>query len=175
MTDPTGSEALGSDALGSDAPDREFPDNEFPDSEFSDSDAGAGDAPATGRAGGEDQRHGEVEETVNRESQPNAGGPAGLAGDMGLSSERQGPFEGIEATGSLVSAQHTTDGESPPAMVPDHEDTPVATDAAGTGAPGPEGEDDTSPASGVDRTVGEVRPNPVANKHEFDPSKNPGH
>ena len=32
---------------------------------------------------------------------------------MGLSSERHGPFEGIEGTGSLVSAQETTDGESP--------------------------------------------------------------
>ncbi len=27
----------------------------------------------------------------------------------------------------------------------------------------------------VDRTVGEVQPDPVAHKHEFDPDRNPGH
>ncbi len=52
-------------------------------------------------------------ETVNRESHPNASGPDGLAGEMGISSEREGPFEGIEGTGSLASAADSTDGESP--------------------------------------------------------------
>jgi hypothetical protein len=108
----------------------------------------------------------ETEETVNRESHPNAGGPAGLAGDLGISSERTGPFEGIEGTGSMVSAQRTTDGE----------DTGVGT---GTGsldpAPPVDKPDETSPISGVDRTVGEVQPDPVERKHEFDPSRNPGH
>ena len=92
-------------------------------------------------------------ETVNRESHPNAAGPDGLAGDMGLSSERAGPFEGIEGTGSQASAASTTDGETP------------TTRAAGTG-------DD---AGDADEPEGEVRPDPVANKHEFDPSKNPRH
>lgn len=45
-------------------------------------------------------------------SNPSAGGPAGLAGDLGISSERRGPFDGIEATGSDASAQHATDGET---------------------------------------------------------------
>lgn len=92
-------------------------------------------------------------ETVNRESHPNAAGPEGLAGDMGLSSERAGPFEGIEGTGSQASAASTTDGETP------------TTRASGTG-------DDTDDA---DEPEGEVRPDPVANKHEFDPAKNPRH
>ena len=35
--------------------------------------------------------------------------------------------------------------------------------------------DNTSALSGVDRTVGEVMPDPVADKHQFDPSRNPGH
>lgn len=105
-------------------------------------------------------------ETVNRESHPNASGPEGLAGDMGLSSERHGPFEGIEGTGSLVSAQGTTDGESP---------TTGAEDGPAGSSEDLDKPDETSPISGVDRTVGEVQPDPVANKHEFDPSKNPRH
>ena len=105
-------------------------------------------------------------ETVNRESHPNASGPEGLAGDMGLSSERRGPFEGIEGTGSLVSAQETTDGESP---------TPRAEGDPAGSSEDLDKPDETSPITGVDRTVGEVQPDPVANKHEFDPSKNPRH
>jgi hypothetical protein len=125
----------------------------------------------------DEPRHDEAEETVNRESHPNAGGPAGLAGDMGLSSEREGPFEGIEGTGSLASVQRNTDGESPPTPVPD--DLGKADDSDPTGSAHGEQttnvDADASPASGVDRTVGEVRPDPVANKHQFDPSRNPRH
>jgi hypothetical protein len=113
------------------------------------------------------QEPAETQETVNRESHPNASGPAGLAGDMGLSSERQGPFEGIEATGSTASAQETTDGESPTVRV---EHAEVGEEPGGVDKP-----DATSPDTGVDRTVGEVKPDPVANKHEFDPGKNPRH
>ena len=105
-------------------------------------------------------------ETVNRESHPNASGPEGLAGDMGLSSERRGPFEGIEGTGSQASAQRATDGESPTTR---DEDRPVES-SEDLDKP-----DETSPATGVDRTVGEVQPDPVAHKHEFDPGKNPRH
>ena len=125
----------------------------------------------------DEPNHHEVEETVNRESHPNAGGPAGLAGDMGLSSERQGPFEGIEGTGSLASVQHNTDGESPPTSVPDELGKADESDPTGSaeGDPTAEGDGEPSAASGVDRTVGEVRPDPVANKHRFDPSKNPRH
>jgi len=105
-------------------------------------------------------------ESVNRESHPNAAGPDGLAGDMGLSSEREGPFEGIEATGSPASATTSTDGESPTTRTPHAE----VEDSEDTDKP-----DDSAAVSDVDRTVGEVQPDPVANKHEFDPSKNPRH
>lgn len=105
-------------------------------------------------------------DSANRESQPSAAGPEGLAGDMGLSSEREGPFEGIEATGSLASAANSTDGESPTTRAPH----PEVESAEDTDKP-----DDSATVSDVDRTVGEVQPDPVANKHEFDPSKNPRH
>ena len=143
------------------------------------------DQPRSDQPRSDQPRSDEAEETVNRESHPNAGGPAGLAGDMGISSEREGPFEGIEGTGSLASVQHSTDGESPPTPVPDHlgkaDESDPTSSARGEPSAGPEdGEQgdsggEASPASGVDRTVGEVRPDPVANKHRFDPSKNPRH
>ena len=40
---------------------------------------------------------------------------------------------------------------------------------------GPDKPDETSPVTNVDRTVGEVQPDPVENKHEFDPDRNPRH
>ena len=105
-------------------------------------------------------------ESVNRESHPNAAGPEGLAGDMGVSSERDGPFEGIEGTGSLASVQRHTDGEAPnvqpePGTLDSSEDLDKP--------------DETAEVPGVDRTVGEVQPDQVANKHQFDPSRNPRH
>ena len=115
---------------------------------------------------GDEQGNHPTHESVNRESHPNAGGPEGLAGDMGVSSERDGPFEGIEGTGSLASVQHHTDGEAPNVdPAPESLDSSVDLDKP----------DETSPLSGVDRTVGEVQPDPVANKHQFDPSRNPRH
>ena len=115
----------------------------------------------------------DAHDTVNRESHPNADSVDGLAGDMGLSSERRGPFEGIEGTGSLASAQETTDGETAMPSVPtgaDPEQRP-----AEEGETGPDKPDDTARVSNVDRTVGEVQPDPVTSKHQFDPSKNPRH
>jgi len=116
-------------------------------------------------------------ETVNRESQPNASGPEALAGDMGVSSERPGRFEGIEGTGTLASAQGSTDGQSP--TVRDDEGDRVDQDVHDEpGLPPTEPvdkPDDTATASGIDRTVGEVQPDEVRNKHPFDPSRNPGH
>jgi hypothetical protein len=105
-------------------------------------------------------------ETVNRESHPNASSPEGLAGDMGISSERQGPFEDIEGTGSLASAASSTDGESPTdrGLHGDAEESQEL-----------EKPDETLRVSDVDRTVGEKQPDPVAIKHEFDPEKNPRH
>ena len=117
-------------------------------------------------------------ETVNRESHPNASGAEGLAGEMGVSSERTGPFEGVEGSvegmGSRASAQGTTDGES--ATVLDRPDDPEPEDTPQIeGQEAPDKPDATSPVTHVDKTVGEVQPDPVANKHEFDPGKNPRH
>jgi hypothetical protein len=85
---------------------------------------------------------------------------------MGISSEREGPFEDIEGTGSLASTADSTDGETP-------------TDRGKHGyredPDDPDKPDETLRVSNVDRTVGETRPDPVANKHEFDPEKNPRH
>jgi hypothetical protein len=112
-------------------------------------------------------------ETVNRESHPNAGGPRGLEGDLGLSSERTDGFEGVEDTGTLASAQGRTDGETPSRVdgdrEPDPADHPVDADEA------PDKPDETSPVTNVDRTVGEVQPDEVEHKHPFDPDRNPGH
>ena len=105
-------------------------------------------------------------ETVNRESHPNASGPEGLAGEMGISSEREGPFEGIEGTGSLASTAGSTDGESPTDRGP-HGDAESSEDL--------DKPDETLAVSNVDRTVGEKQPDPVVNKPEFDPEKNPRH
>lgn len=115
-----------------------------------------------------DERPGDEPEhdTVNRESHPNAAGPDGLAGDLGLSSERHGPFDGIEGTGSQASAQRTTDGESPTTRT-ESGDVEPSEDL--------DKPDETSPMTNIDRTVGEVQPDPVTNKHRFDPDKNPRH
>jgi hypothetical protein len=54
----------------------------------------------------------------NREANPNGGGPRGLEGDMGISSERTGPLGddprggGIEGTGTRGGALRSTDGET---------------------------------------------------------------
>lgn len=113
---------------------------------------------------------GDEHETVNRESHPSAAGPEGLKGDLGISSERHGPFQGVEGTGTLASAQHSTDGESGT--------VDPADDGASLDDPiDPDKPDETSLATNVDRTVGEVQPDPIPESHkpDFDPSKNPRH
>jgi hypothetical protein len=104
------------------------------------------------------------EVSANRESQPNASGPDGLAGDMGISSERADGFEGVEGTGSAASTRGRTDGEDPVLPDPPDGDEEV-----------PDKPDQTSPVTHVDRTVGEVQPDKVTRKHEFDPDSHPGH
>ena len=89
---------------------------------------------------------------------------SGLEGDMGLSSERTDGFEGVEGTGTSASARGRTDGQEP--VVPR---VPLDDDEV------PDKPDQTSPATNVDRTVGEVQPDEVAHKHSFDPDRNPGH
>ncbi len=89
---------------------------------------------------------------------------------MGLSSERHGPFEGIEGTGSAASAAETTDGET--ATIEPGEDGSSLDDPVDLDKP-----DETARATNVDRTVGEVQPDPIpeSGKHSFDPSRNPRH
>jgi hypothetical protein len=145
---------------------------------------------------------GVVPDTDVRDSNPSGAGPHGLEGDLGISSERTGPAgadpadEGVEGTGSHGTAARGTDGvfdtsraavepdaprEHPqqPAEGPDEGDGPDEQRSSphdpAEGADDPdEVSDETSRASGVDRTVGEPKPDPVR-KHEFDPARNPGH
>lgn len=139
----------------------------------------------------------DVPVTDVRESDPNGAGVHGLQGDMGISSERTGPeggsrslHAGIEGTGSHGSAARDTVGvqDTSPGEVPrEHTDEPaeggdpdedqpdVERTSTEEPAEGPDDPSHTSAAGEIDRTVGEVRPAPVANKHEFDPSKNPRH
>jgi len=50
--------------------------------------------------------------TPGQEGNPSGESDEGLAGDLGVSSERTGPFEGVEGTGSSASTQGRTDGAS---------------------------------------------------------------
>ena len=89
-----------------------------------------------------------MSETDPRESNPNAGGPEGLQGDMGISSERTGPFggddptdEGIQGTGSHGSSAENTDGtmSTERQHAEDAEDAEDAASPPGSGAAdGPE-------------------------------------
>jgi len=167
----------------------------------------------------------DVPDTDVRDSNPGGNSADGLAGDLGISSERTGPdaatgsaVDGIEGTGSHGSATHATDGVKdstapeeqeeiprehteepaeggdPDGAQPEQERTSTEEPAEGTDDPAhtsavtrdtpPPSEwstgdhvngDNTSILSGVDRTVGEKSPDPVANPHEFDPSRNPRH
>jgi hypothetical protein len=146
----------------------------------------------------------DVPETDVRESNPGGAGPRGLEGDLGISSERTGPLgvnptgtgndhtddtDVVEGTGSHGSSVHATDGvlDSTPGDVPrEHSDEPAEGEDPDVDQPeqertsteepaeGPSDVDNTL-STGVDRTVGEPNPDPVANKHEFDPSRNPRH
>jgi hypothetical protein len=108
---------------------------------------------------------------------------------------------GIEGTGSHGTAPHETDGvfETERGSIGDvpreHPQEPAeGEDPDADDAPEPERTSPEDPAegadpdadraaeraadptdTGIDRTVGEVNPDPVRNKHEFDPARNPGH
>lgn len=87
------------------------------------------------------ERTGEPERTPHDElitqeevegSNPNAAGPAGLEGGMGVSSERTGPYggsrpvEGIEGTGTTGTARDATDGTASTSRGhAEHPDTPL--------------------------------------------------
>ncbi len=120
-------------------------------------------SPPTGQEASDRTDQKETPETDQADSNPNAAGPQGLQGDMGISSERtQAPHderqpmapdpddESVEGTGSLASTVGSTDGATPVDPT-DHDDDPSAVP--------PE----------------EPQPDEVRNKHQFDPSRNPGH
>lgn len=107
-----------------------------------------------------------------RASNPSSAGPEGLAGDLGISSERTGPAgdeprgSDITGTGSAGGAVGRTDGGV------DTSPTPYdAPDVSGSDVnPMPEGSEDMTgagndpagPETGnIDRTVGEQHPNPI--------------
>jgi hypothetical protein len=105
----------------------------------------------------------------NRSSNPNSGGDAGLSGDMGVSSERTGPSgvdparAGVEGTGSKGTAVGQTDGTV--------DTTPTAWDAVDVSQkdvqtdPQPDGSSAfADDKANVDRTVGEPRPEPIADE-----------
>jgi hypothetical protein len=103
-----------------------------------------------------------------RSSNPNSGGDAGLSGDMGVSSGRTGPLgtdpahAGVEGTGSKGTAVGQTDGTV--------DTTPTEWDAVDVSQKDvqPEPQPGTSAFAdddaNVDRTVGEPRPEPIADE-----------
>jgi hypothetical protein len=90
----------------------------------------------------------ETPQTHIGESDPNADSPDGLAGDMGVSSERKGAVRG-------------QDEEVTYAAAPTHTDEP-------------ETEEDTPPEQSAYSPEPEVQPDPVEPK-EFDSDRNPRH
>jgi hypothetical protein len=104
-----------------------------------------------------------------RASNPNSGGDDGLTGEMGISSERTGPAgfnpteSDVEGTGSKGTSVSQTDGTA--------DTTPTEWDAVDVSQkdvqtdPQPDGTDAfADDSSNVDRTVGEPRPQPIADE-----------
>jgi hypothetical protein len=144
-------------------------------------------APGPGEPAPEAQP-GQLDEPT-RASNPSSGGPAGLSGDLGISSERTGPagsdprgFD-IAGTGSVGGAVDRTDGG--------FDTSPTAFDAPDVSQrdvnPMPEGSETMTGAGNtpggqanpgdIDRTVGEPMPNPIPDEksrrgtHEPGPSR----
>ena len=120
-------------------------------------------------------------ESQIEESNPNAAGPQGLRGGMGVSSERTGPFggtepesadAGVQGTGSRGTAAKGTEG--------------TMSTSGQERAEGPEMDDtqqeatqdwrETQPEAGAedDAETGESNTAEVPS-HDFDPSRNTGH
>ena len=115
---------------------------------------------------------GQLDEAT-RGSNPSSGGPQGLSGDLGISSERTGPAgpdprgSDIAGTGSAGGAVNRTDGGN--------DTSPTTFDAPDVSQrdvnPMPEGSETMTGAGNtpmgqgnpadIDRTVGETMPNPI--------------
>lgn len=90
-----------------------------------------------------------MSDTDPRESNPNAAGPQGLRGDMGVSSERTGPFggseeesadAGVQGTGSHGSAAENTEGTMSTERQHPQEPAEGRRDVGTEGADSPSGE-----------------------------------
>jgi hypothetical protein len=79
-----------------------------------------------------------------------------LSGDLGTSSERTDPQEGVQGTGTMASAQGRTDGATP--THPDDDVPQVRRDEPGIADQGAEPQPDNDVPS-----------------HVSDPARNPGH
>ncbi len=137
-------------------------------------------------------------DTGIEESNPNAAGPQGLRGDMGISSERTGPLEGatpetadggVQGTGSRGTAAKSTEGTmdttsnqggaqhaQEPAEGPEMDDNQqeAAQNWRDTQTAAGSTDDDDEDEPSVDRTVGESNTAEVPS-HDSDPERNPGH
>lgn len=117
------------------------------------------------------------EESDINDSNPNAGGPEALAGDMGISSERTGadlPSDSVQGTGSAGTSTTKTNGTGSSAT-----DGPAMdeTQAQATGEwreEQPDANEGVEFSTGIDRTVGESNPAQVPS-HPNHPEHNPGH
>lgn len=115
------------------------------------------------------ERPGESVHFDNRASNPSSGGDGGLSGDLGISSERTGPSgvnpagSGVEGTGSKGTSVGQTDGTfdtSPTewdAVDVSQKDVQTDPQPDSTGA-------FADDRANVDRTVGEPRPEPIADE-----------
>lgn len=127
-----------------------------------------------------DQKNEPIETEID-DSNPNAAGPQGLRGDMGVSSERTGPHDGadddvvgtadgddVQGTGSRGTSTTSTEGtvrtsgedETYPQQEPAH---------------GPEMDDTQQEATQGWRDEQEEANTAEVPSHEHDPSRNPGH
>jgi hypothetical protein len=129
--------------------------------------------PAPGTPAGEPGPDADQLDEPTRASNPSSGGPQGLAGDLGISSERTGPagqdpvgFE-IAGTGSKGGAVGRTDGgidtsptsfEAPDVSQRDLNPMPDGSEKMTGAGNDPMGQGD---ADDIDRTVGEPMPNPI--------------
>ncbi|HZJ05601.1 MAG TPA: hypothetical protein VFD59_09045 [Nocardioidaceae bacterium] len=102
-----------------------------------------------------DSEKNEPIETEVEDSNPNAAGPQGLRGGMGVSSERTGQQDETEGTKST-----SGEAETLPQQEPAH---------------GPEMDDTQQEATQGWRDEQEAANTAEVPSHDFDPSRNPGH
>lgn len=126
-------------------------------------------------------------DTDIEDSNPNAAGPQGLEGGMGISSERKGPDGGTDGTqatfgveadaeadaeaalSGLVSATGPEMDDTQQEATQDWRDDQTPARPAHDVSVDPAGDSDADTAGDIEENTAEVP------GHEFDPAKNPGH